>query len=130
MATVIRAPSLSERVYTGTHGNESVAEGTFTVKSAAQDTEIHLLSLPVGVRINAVQLTSDAGLGSSVKITVKSGPHDVLGETDVASANTAKHIPVVPYTTQSDGELVVVTIKGAQATGTLNVLLRYTVVGY
>ncbi|EIH77274.1 hypothetical protein EC40522_5590, partial [Escherichia coli 4.0522] len=31
-----------------------------------------------------------------------------------------------PYTTQRDGELVTVTIKTAAATGTLNVLLRYT----
>ncbi|EOZ1865248.1 hypothetical protein ACQNJN_004806, partial [Escherichia coli] len=27
---------MSERVYTGTHGNESVAEGVFTVSAAEQ----------------------------------------------------------------------------------------------
>ncbi|EOB6671380.1 hypothetical protein ACIU5Z_005546, partial [Escherichia coli] len=37
MAKTILAPSLSERVYTGTHGNESVAEGVFTVNAAEAD---------------------------------------------------------------------------------------------
>lgn len=42
MAKTILAPSLSERVYTGTHGNESVAEGVFTVNAAEADSVIHL----------------------------------------------------------------------------------------
>ncbi|VTM59233.1 Uncharacterised protein [Escherichia coli] len=44
MAKTILAPSLSERVYSGTHGNESVAEGVFTVNAAEQETVINLLS--------------------------------------------------------------------------------------
>lgn len=58
MAKTILAPSLSERVYSGTHGNESVAEGVFTVNAAEQETVINLLSLPTGVRINGIQLIS------------------------------------------------------------------------
>lgn len=54
MAKTILAPSLSERVYSGTHGNESVAEGVFTVNAAEQETVINLLSLPTGVRINGI----------------------------------------------------------------------------
>ncbi|EJT8789238.1 hypothetical protein N3769_004929, partial [Escherichia coli] len=49
---------------------------------------------------------------------------------EAVSAKFARYVPVEPYTTQRDGELVTVTIKTAAATGTLNVLLRYTVVGY
>ncbi|HBA6777689.1 hypothetical protein [Escherichia coli] len=130
MPTTILAPSLSERVYTGTHGNESVAEGVFTVKSAAQETVIHLLSLPIGIRINGIQLVSTGGLGGTAKVSVKSGEHALINESEAVSAGFAKYLPLEPYTTQSDGEVVAVTIKGAEATGTLNVLLRYTVVGY
>lgn len=129
MAKTILAPSLSERVYTGTHGNESVAEGVFTVNAAEADSVIHLLSLPVGIRINSLQLVSTGGLGTAT-VSVKSGKHELIGDSGAVTASFAKYVPVEPYTTQSDGELVTVTIKTAVATGILNVLLRYTVVGY
>lgn len=74
MAKTILAPSLSERVYTGTHGNESVAEGVFTVNAAEADSVIHLLSLPVGIRINSLQLVSTGGLGTAT-VSIKSGEH-------------------------------------------------------
>ncbi|EPE8683377.1 hypothetical protein ACSOPC_004164 [Escherichia coli] len=130
MLTTILAPSLSERVYTGTHGNESVAEGVFTVKSAAQETVIHLLSLPIGIRINGIQLISKGGLGGTATVNVKCGEHELIDNSKAVAEKFAEYVPVEPYTTQSDGELVTVTIKTAAATGSLNVLLRYTVVGY
>ena len=130
MAKTILAPSLSERVYSGTHGNESVAEGVFTVNAAEQETVINLLSLPTGVRINGIQLISKGGLCCTATVSVKSGKHELIGDSGAVTASFAKYVPVEPYTTQSDGELVTVTIKTAAATGTLNVLLRYTVVGY
>ena len=130
MAKTILAPSLSERIYSGTHGNESVAEGVFTVNAAEQETVINLLSLPTGVRINGIQLISKGCLGGTATVSVKSGKHELIGDSGTVTASFAKYVPVEPYTTQSDGELVTVTIKTAAATGTLNVLLRYTVVGY
>lgn len=54
----------------------------------------------------------------------------LIDNSEAVSAKFARYVPVEPYTTQRDGELVTVTIKTAAATGTLNVLLRYTVVGY
>jgi hypothetical protein len=72
MAKTILAPSLSERIYSGTHGNESVAEGVFTVNAAEADSVIHLLSLPVGIRINSLQLVSTGGLGTAT-VSIKSG---------------------------------------------------------
>ncbi|MCM5209818.1 hypothetical protein MMS80_26035 [Escherichia coli] len=129
MAKTILAPSLSERVYTGTHGNESVAEGVFTVNAAEADSVIHLLSLPVGIRINSLQLVSTSGLGTA-SVSIKSGEHVLIDNSEAVSAKFARYVPVEPYTTLRDGELVTVTIKTAAATGTLNVLLRYTVVGY
>ncbi|MEC6433435.1 hypothetical protein VXS78_23760 [Escherichia coli] len=129
MAKTILAPSLSERIYSGTHGNESVAEGVFTVNAAEQETVINLLSLPTGVRINGIQLISKGGLGTAT-VSIKSGEHELIDNSEAVSAKFARYVPVEPYTTLRDGELVTVTIKTAAATGTLNVLLRYTVVGY
>lgn len=129
MAKTILAPSLSERIYSGTHGNESVAEGVFTVNAAEADSVIHLLSLPVGIRINSLQLVSTGGLGTAT-VSIKSGEHVLIDNSEAVSAKFARYVPVEPYNTLRDGELVTVTIKTAAATGTLNVLLRYTVVGY
>lgn len=99
------------------------------MSAAEQETVIHLLSLPAGIRINSLQLVSTGGLGTAT-VSVKSGEHVFIDNSEAVSAKFAKYVPVEPYTTQSDGELVTVTIKTAAATGTLNVLLRYTVVGY
>ena len=129
MAKTILAPSLSERIYSGTHGNESVAEGVFTVNAAEADSVIHLLSMPVGIRINSLQLVSTGGLGTAT-VSIKSGEHVLIDNSEAVSAKLARYVPVEPYNTLRDGELVTVTIKTAAATGTLNVLLRYTVVGY
>ncbi|EGR70982.1 hypothetical protein HUSEC_28031, partial [Escherichia coli O104:H4 str. LB226692] len=60
----------------------------------------------------------------------KKGEHVLIDNSEAVSAKFARYVPVEPYTTLRDGELVTVTIKTAAATGTLNVLLRYTVVGY
>lgn len=99
------------------------------MSAAEQETVIHLLLLPAGIRINSLQLVSTGGLGTAT-VSVKSGEHVLIDNSEAVSAKFAKYVPVESYTTQSDGELVTVTIKTAAATGTLNVLLRYTVVGY
>ncbi|WP_270533815.1 hypothetical protein, partial [Escherichia coli] len=110
MAKTILAPSLSERIYSGTHGNESVAEGVFTVNAAEQETVINLLSLPTGVRINGIQLVSTGGLGTAT-VSIKSGEHVLIDNSEAVSAKFARYVPVEPYTTLRDGELVTVTIK-------------------
>ncbi len=130
MTSVITAPSLSERVYSGTHGNESVAEGYVTVNAAEQGSVVHLLSLPIGIRINALQLVSDTGLGGAAKISVKSGEQVLISDSGAVTPGFASYFPVLPYTTQKDDELVTVTVNDAEATGSVSVLLRYTVVGY
>ncbi|ENC2501635.1 hypothetical protein ABKF30_005115, partial [Escherichia coli] len=107
---------MSERIYSGTHGNESVAEGVFTVNAAEADSVIHLLSLPVGIRINSLQLVSTGGLGTAT-VSIKSGEHVLIDNSEAVSAKFARYVPVEPYTTLRDGELVTVTIKTAAATG-------------
>ncbi|HEA3403632.1 hypothetical protein, partial [Escherichia coli] len=102
MAKTILAPSLSERIYSGTHGNESVAEGVFTVNAAEQETVINLLSLPTGVRINGIQLVSTGGLGTAT-VSIKSGEHVLIDNSEAVSAKFARYVPVEPYTTLRDG---------------------------
>ncbi|EGI6490910.1 hypothetical protein ABN47_003091 [Salmonella enterica subsp. enterica serovar Hvittingfoss] len=127
-AGVIYAPSYKENVYQGAHGNESVVEGFAELNAVAANTEVHLLRLPIGMRINAVQLVT-GDLGAGVTITVKSGDHELISNEDV-HAKVAHHFVVEPYSTQTDGEVLTVVTGGAAATGKLSVLVRYSVVGY
>lgn len=87
-----------------------------------------MLRLPIGMRINAVQLVT-GDLGAGVTITVKSGGHELISNEDV-HASVARNVVVEPYSTQADGEVLTVVTGGAAATGKLNVLVRYSVVGY
>ncbi|EIP3426472.1 hypothetical protein LSE82_005361 [Salmonella enterica] len=127
-AGVIYAPSFQENVYQGAHGNESVVEGFADLNAVAVNTQVRLLRLPIGMRINAVQLVT-GDLGAGVTITVKSGDHELV-HADDAHAKVAHHFVVEPYSTQADGELLTVVTGGAAATGKLSVLVRYSVVGY
>ncbi|EIC4352162.1 hypothetical protein LJS80_001092 [Salmonella enterica] len=127
-AGVIYAPSYQENVYQGAHGNESVVEAFVTLDKAPAATEIRLLRLPIGMRINAVQITTE-GLGELETITIKSGDHELVHADDV-HAKAAHHFVVEPYSTQTDGELLTAVTGGAAATGKLSVLVRYSVVGY
>ncbi|EBW6364086.1 hypothetical protein DPU24_25510 [Salmonella enterica subsp. enterica serovar Oranienburg] len=125
---VIYAPSFKENVYQGAHGNESVVEGFAELNAAAANTQVRLLRLPIGMRINAVQLVT-GDLGAGVTVTVKSGEHELVHADDV-HAKVAHHFVVEPYSTQTDGEVLTVVTGGAVATGKINVLVRYSVVGY
>ncbi|ECQ8979757.1 hypothetical protein ACDT65_001485 [Salmonella enterica subsp. enterica] len=126
-AGVIYAPSFQENVYQGAHGNESVVEAFADLSAVAANTEVRLLRLPIGLRINAVQLVT-GDLGAGVTITVKSGDHELV-HADDAHPKVAHHFVVEPYSTQTDGELLTV-VTGGAATGKLSVLVRYSVVGY
>ncbi|HBZ9867357.1 TPA: hypothetical protein MND73_004287 [Salmonella enterica subsp. houtenae] len=125
---VIFAPSFNENVYQGAHGNESVVEGFAELNAVAANTEVRLLRLPVGMRINSVQLVT-GDLGAGVTVTVKSGAHELVHADDV-HVKVAHHFVIEPYSTRADGELITVVIGGAAATGKINVLVRYQVVGY
>ncbi|EKB5404190.1 hypothetical protein OOP60_004636 [Salmonella enterica] len=127
-AGVIYAPSFQENVYQGAHGNESVVEAFADLSAVAANTEVRLLRLPIGLRINAVQLVT-GDLGAGVTITLKSGDHELV-RADDAHAKVAHHFVVEPYSTQTDGELLTVVTGGGAATGKLSVLVRYSVVGY
>ncbi|EGB0326526.1 TPA: hypothetical protein ACTALY_000078 [Salmonella enterica subsp. enterica serovar Muenchen] len=127
-AGVIYAPSFKENVYQGAHGNESVVEGFVELNAAAANTQVRLLRLPIGMRINAVQLVT-GDLGAGVTVTVKSGEHELVHADDV-HAKVTHHFVVEPYSTQTDGEVLTVVTGGAVATGKINVLVRYSVVGY
>ncbi len=62
-----------------------MAEGVFTVNAAEVDSVIHLLSLPIGIRINSLQLVSTGGLGTAT-VSVKSGEHVLIDNSEAVSA--------------------------------------------
>ncbi|EAY3716972.1 hypothetical protein FGS56_18320 [Salmonella enterica] len=127
-AGVIYAQSYKENVYQGAHGNESVVEGFVELNGAPTGTEVRLLRLPIGMRINSVQVVTD-GIGAGATVTIKSGDHELVHADDV-HAKVAHYFVVEPYSTQTDGEVLTVVTGGAAATGKLNVLVRYSVIGY
>ncbi|OZU10004.1 hypothetical protein CCO48_24700 [Salmonella enterica subsp. enterica serovar Altendorf] len=127
-AGVIYAPSYKENVYQGAHGNESVVEGFVELNGAPTGTEVRLLRLPIGMRINSVQIVTD-GIGVGATVTIKSGDHELVHADDV-HAKVAHHFVVEPYSTLTDGEVLTATVDCVSATGKLNVLVRYSVVGY
>lgn len=127
-AGVIYAQSYKENVYQGAHGNESVIEGFVELNGAPTGTEVRLLRLPLGMRINSVQIVTD-GIGAGATVTIKSGDHELVHADDV-HAKVAHHFVVEPYSTLTDGEVLTAMVDCVSATGKLNVLVRYSVVGY
>ncbi|PXW43470.1 hypothetical protein DFO54_111156 [Erwinia sp. AG740] len=127
MAT-IQAPSMRDAVYQGPQGNLSIAEGQITLKAAAANDVVELLDMPIGMRIYGVDVISDT-LGANVTVAINSGEHTLVAAASHAAA-VVKSVPVVPYSTATDGEKITATIAGAAATGNLTVLVKYTAVGY
>ncbi|SLM63498.1 MULTISPECIES: hypothetical protein [Dickeya] len=125
---IIKSPSLRDAIYQGAEGNFSIAESQVVLKAAAINDVVELLEMPIGMRIYGVDVISDA-LGANVTLEIKSGDKVLVGAA-AHSAAVAKSVPVTPYTTQTDREKVIATIAGGVATGSLIVLVKYTVVGY
>ncbi|MGF1727068.1 hypothetical protein [Photobacterium nomapromontoriensis] len=126
MAKVI-APSMKDTVYAGAAGNLSVAFGEVTLKAAAAGTEVHVLELPIGLKIIGVRVAT-AGLGAGVKVDIKLGDAVIAADVDVAAASSVVK-PVQPVYLTEKTVLVAVT-KGGVATGTVAVMPEYVSVGY
>lgn len=126
MAT-IQAKTMRDTVYQGTHGNVSVAVGQVSLNAAAMDDVVQLLEMPVGMRIHTVDVISDA-LGADVTIEIKSGQATLVPAAAHSSA-VVKSVPIVPYTTADDGEIITAVIAGGAATGRLVVNVQYVAMG-
>ncbi|PJC87837.1 hypothetical protein CSW98_01555 [Vibrio sp. HA2012] len=125
MAT-IKAPTMQDRIYVGTHGNLSVAKSKVALAAAAIGDVVEMLEVPIGIDIQGVRV-STTGLGAGVKGTVKLGDTTIKADLDLA-AEAVVDIPCDIYTKAKQN--LTVTISGAAATGTLKVNPQYMAVGY
>ncbi|GKX50604.1 hypothetical protein [Budvicia aquatica] len=126
----IKSPSLMNRIYQGPYGNLSVHKTYVLLKAAAANSVVELSELPIGMELLGIRILT-TGLGTGVKVTVKSGDKELVKDVDVSAA-LATTTPVLPYYVgkNESNEMLTATITGGAATGELNVLAEYSFVGY
>ncbi|AOP42938.1 hypothetical protein ACOGYQ_001413 [Edwardsiella piscicida] len=128
----INAPSMHDRIYQGALGNESIAESSVTLNNLVKDDQIRLFELPPGMRINALQI---CGHGLSAEKTLT---FDILSPASLAiellslplTERVSGVYPVAPLTTPEQGGTLVLKVESGPVSGTLSVLVRYSVIGY
>lgn len=126
----IKAPSAFKTQYNGTHGNASRTELGFTCAATPIATVIELGRFAAGVAIDELRLIHGAlGAGVTVDLGVldPQGEHaaepDAFGNFDVAAAGT-KLWQGVPKRYEHD-VMLIATVKGAAATGRLDLVVEY-----
>lgn len=129
MAT-LNAANMSDNKYQGEAGNLSIAEaivqfGTETVAAAGD--VINLFELSAGMRINRVAVVN-AALGAGVVGQIKSGAKVLVNSQALATAGNAD-IPIEPYSTLVDKEIVSITVSGGVPTGKLVVYVYFVAEG-
>lgn len=136
MATVYGANNTSTaslndfggKAYTG---NLRTHSDTYECSSTASGTVINMGTLQEGVTIHGLKMWAD-DLGTGTTATVKIGSTTYFNAIDVATAasfttlDAAAYIDSVGTTLSASGDLTV-TIGVASATGTIKVLVLYTV---
>lgn len=130
----IYAPSLSDPFYQGAQGNESVAESQVAMTNLVTDDQIHLFDLPAGIRINSLQVCgSQLSVNKTVTFVLLRPGVDVLDIELVSlplTATLSALLPIQPITTAEQGDTLALRVSAGPVNGLLNVLLRYTVIGY
>ncbi|WP_447722965.1 hypothetical protein [Edwardsiella tarda] len=130
----IYAPSLSDPFYQGAQGNESVAESQVVMKNLVTGDQIHLFDLPLGIRINSLQVCgSQLSADKTVTFVLLRPEADVLDIELVSlplTSTLSVLLPIPPITTAEQGDTLALKVSAGPVNGRLNVLLRYTVIGY
>ena len=124
--TTIKAPTMADRIYVGTHGNLSMAKSKVVLAAAAIGDVVEMLEVPVGIEVVGLRV-STTGLGAGVKGDIKLGDTVLKSDVDLASACNLV-IACEAYTEEKS--TLTVTVKGAQATGTLKANPEYLAKGY
>lgn len=127
---ILNAANMSDNKYQGEAGNLSIAEaivqfGTETVAAAGD--VINLFELSAGMRINRVAVVN-AALGTGVVGQIKSGAKVLVNSQALATAGNAD-IPIEPYSTLVDKEIVSITVSGGAPTGKLVVYVYFVAEG-
>lgn len=127
---ILNAANMSDNKYQGEAGNLSIAEaivqfGTETVAAAGD--VINLFELSAGMRINRVAVVN-AALGTGVVGQIKSGAKVLVNSQALSTAGNAD-IPIEPYSTLVDKEIVSITVSGGAPTGKLVVYVYFVAEG-
>lgn len=127
---ILNAANMSDNKYQGEAGNLSIAEavvqfGTET-KAAAGDT-VNLFELSAGMRINRVAVVN-AALGTGITGQIKSGSKVLVDSQALATAGNAD-LPIAPYSTLVDKEIVSITLTGGVPAGQLVVYVYFVAEG-
>ncbi|ACR69181.1 hypothetical protein DBV23_17095 [Edwardsiella ictaluri] len=128
----INAPSMHDRIYQGALGNESIAESVVTLDNLMEDEQIRLFELPLGMRINALQICgSGLSAGKMLTFAIQSPSLFDIQLLSLPLTETVSGVyPLVPLTTSEQGGTLVLKVAGGPVSGTLSVLVRYSVIGY
>ncbi|MGY0152469.1 hypothetical protein ACVQ8M_08225 [Edwardsiella tarda] len=127
----IYAPSLSDPFYQGAQGNESVAESQVVMKNLVTGDQIHLFDLPLGIRINSLQVCgSQLSADKTVKFVLLRPAADIELASLTLKQTLSVLLPIPPITTAEQGDTLALKVSAGPVNGRLNVLLRYTVIGY
>lgn len=126
----IKAPSAFKTQYNGTHGNASRTDLAFTFAATPIATVVELGRFAAGVSIDEIRLVHGAlGAGVTVDIGVLDpvGDHaavaDAFGNFNVAAAGT-KVWQGVPKKYEHE-VMLIATVKGAAATGRIDLVVEY-----
>lgn len=130
----IYAPSLSDPFYQGAQGNESVAESQVAMTNLVANDQIHLFDLPAGIRINSLQVCGSQLSANKTVTFVLLRPGVDVRDIELVSlpltATLSALLPIQPITTAEQGDTLALRVSAGPVSGLLNVLLRYTVIGY
>lgn len=127
MAKVIKAASMHDRMYVGAHGNLSLACTKAVLAAAAVGDTVEMIQVETGINIVGLRVNT-SGLGVGVTADIKVGETLLAANVDLASASNLA-IPTETVYTDSK-QVLTATIKGAAATGTLEINPEYVVKGY
>ncbi|HIF9199329.1 TPA: hypothetical protein ACX6QU_003393 [Photobacterium damselae] len=126
MKTLI-APTMQDCVYAGPTGNVSKAMGEMVLKHVPPETNIELLSLPIGLKLLGARMVTD-GLGTNVSVDLWVGDQVLAVDVEVEKEGVfeAHFMPI--YLTQP--ATLTAKIKGGTASGHLLVVPEYLSVGF
>ncbi|MFL7024261.1 hypothetical protein BCS58_08110 [Enterovibrio norvegicus] len=127
MANTIKAPSMHDRMYVGAHGNMSLAFTGVELNDAEVDTVVEMIQVEIGISLIGLRVNT-SGLGAGVVADIKLGDDVLAEDVDLAEAGTHALFINTAYTMSK--KVLTATLKGAQASGKLDINPEYVVKGY
>ncbi|MBO9492230.1 hypothetical protein J7384_17850 [Endozoicomonas sp. G2_1] len=130
----LRAPSLSKTSFNGHYGNKSSFHGHANLASTPVDTVVQLGEFGAGIRVDDIKaVTKNLGAGTSLQLGVQYPQSATADEPNKFTTITTTS----DKTTRYDGAPVYIdepciltaTVKGASATGAIDIVFDYVFEG-